>query len=240
MQRDWNVPLGTPVVPAVFPAKFTFSPYATPDCTNDYVAFPVNVSGSTKANLIGFNNLYESRPFDSHHNVSQPGDSGGALSARGKARVLLLGGEPLDGPRFLWWNFVSSRKERLAHAADDWRRFSVRSERFAAIRTQEDVTRHKPFPDLYLAALDGLHLERIRDALVSALPRLHELGRSGIPAMMIEGMEDRAIWPHVALAGFRAFFPKGTVHELTGVGHFIQEDAPEIVVPLIEEFCLRT
>jgi pimeloyl-ACP methyl ester carboxylesterase len=53
-------------------------------------------------------------------------------------------------------------------------------------------------------------------------------------------MRDRAIWPHVAIAGFRAFFPKGTVHELAGAGHFIQEDAPEVVVPLIEEFCLRT
>jgi len=30
------------------------------------------------------------------------------------------------------------------------------------------------------------------------------------------------------------------VHELARAGHFIQEDAPEIVVPLIEEFCLRT
>jgi len=104
----------------------------------------------------------------------------------------------------------------------------------AAFATRDECRAAIAFP------LDGLHLERIRDALVSALPRLHELGRSGIPAMMIEGMEDRAIWPHVALAGFRAFFPRGTVHELTGVGHFIQEDAPEIVVPLIEEFCLRT
>ena len=75
---------------------------------------------------------------------------------------------------------------------------------------------------------------------MGALPGLFELGQAGVPAMMIEGMQDRAIWPHVAIAGFRAFFPAGTVHELPGAGHFIQEDAPEIVVPLIEEFCLRT
>jgi pimeloyl-ACP methyl ester carboxylesterase len=30
------------------------------------------------------------------------------------------------------------------------------------------------------------------------------------------------------------------VHEVAGAGHFIQEDAPDIVVPLIEEFCLRS
>ena len=88
--------------------------------------------------------------------------------------------------------------------------------------------------------LDGLHLERIRETLVSALPGLYKLGQAGVPAMMIEGMQDHAIWPHVAIAGFRAFFPQGTVHELPEAGHFIQEDAPEIVVPLIEEFCLRT
>lgn len=41
------------------------------------------------------------------------------LSASGNARVVLIGGEPL-GARHIWWNFVSSRKERIAQAADDW------------------------------------------------------------------------------------------------------------------------
>jgi len=36
------------------------------------------------------------------------------------ARVLLLGGQPLDGERHLWWNFVSSSKERIDKAKDDW------------------------------------------------------------------------------------------------------------------------
>jgi redox-sensitive bicupin YhaK (pirin superfamily) len=41
-----------------------------------------------------------------------------ALSA---ARLLLFGGEPLDGPRFLWWNFVSSSQERIEQAKADWK-----------------------------------------------------------------------------------------------------------------------
>lgn len=41
------------------------------------------------------------------------------ISASSTARAVLIGGEPL-GHRFLWWNFVSSRKERLLQAADDW------------------------------------------------------------------------------------------------------------------------
>jgi redox-sensitive bicupin YhaK (pirin superfamily) len=43
------------------------------------------------------------------------------LRAEQTTRVLLLGGEPLDGPRYVMWNFVSSSKERLEQAADDWR-----------------------------------------------------------------------------------------------------------------------
>ncbi len=41
------------------------------------------------------------------------------LSADGPARVVLIGGEPL-GHRYLWWNFASSRKERVHQAAEDW------------------------------------------------------------------------------------------------------------------------
>ncbi|MBS0483410.1 MAG: pirin family protein [Proteobacteria bacterium] len=40
--------------------------------------------------------------------------------ARSPATVMVLGGEPI-GERFLLWNFVSSSKERLAQAAEDWR-----------------------------------------------------------------------------------------------------------------------
>jgi haloalkane dehalogenase len=104
----------------------------------------------------------------------------------------------------------------------------------AAFPTFEECRAAIAFP------LEGLHLERIRETLVGALPALFEMGQAGVPAMMVEGMRDRAIWPHVAIAGFRAFFPGRTVHELPQAGHFIQEDAPEVVVPLIEEFCLRT
>jgi len=38
----------------------------------------------------------------------------------GPARVMLLGGAPLDGPRFIWWNFVSSSRERIEKAKQDW------------------------------------------------------------------------------------------------------------------------
>jgi hypothetical protein len=51
-----------------------------------------------------------------------PGIARAALEATMPARLMLLGGEPLDGPRHIWWNFVSSSPERIRRAADDWRR----------------------------------------------------------------------------------------------------------------------
>jgi hypothetical protein len=43
------------------------------------------------------------------------------ITAHGAARVMLLGGAALDGPRHLWWNFVSSSKERIERAKADWK-----------------------------------------------------------------------------------------------------------------------
>jgi len=43
------------------------------------------------------------------------------LYAEGAARVMLLGGAPLDGERHIWWNFVSSSKDRIERAKQDWK-----------------------------------------------------------------------------------------------------------------------
>jgi redox-sensitive bicupin YhaK (pirin superfamily) len=43
------------------------------------------------------------------------------IAARSPVRLLLLGGAAMDGPRHIWWNFVSSSKERIEQAKSDWR-----------------------------------------------------------------------------------------------------------------------
>ena len=53
--------------------------------------------------------------------VLRPGDQI-VVSAVNAARVMLFGGEPMEGPRWSWWNFVSSRKERIEQAQEEWRR----------------------------------------------------------------------------------------------------------------------
>lgn len=42
------------------------------------------------------------------------------LRAKTPLKAMLFGGEPLDGPRHMWWNFVSSSKERIEQAKHDW------------------------------------------------------------------------------------------------------------------------
>ncbi len=52
--------------------------------------------------------------------VFRPGDRN-TIRALQPSRFMLLGGAALDGPRHMWWNFVSSRKERIEQAKDDWK-----------------------------------------------------------------------------------------------------------------------
>jgi redox-sensitive bicupin YhaK (pirin superfamily) len=42
------------------------------------------------------------------------------LRCRAPARLVVIGGEPLNAHRYMWWNFVSSRKERIVQASEDW------------------------------------------------------------------------------------------------------------------------
>ncbi|MCV3274274.1 pirin family protein [Roseobacter sinensis] len=53
--------------------------------------------------------------------ILRPGD---ALTVRAisNARMMLFGGAPMGGPRYIWWNFVSSRPDRIEMAKDEWRR----------------------------------------------------------------------------------------------------------------------
>ncbi|HYP52189.1 MAG TPA: pirin family protein [Pyrinomonadaceae bacterium] len=44
-----------------------------------------------------------------------------AAAGTSPARLMLLGGEPLDGRRHIWWNFVSSSGERIEQAKEDWK-----------------------------------------------------------------------------------------------------------------------
>jgi len=59
-------------------------------------------------------------PVPQHGMAVLPAGEGGVLAAVQAARVVVVGGEPLDGPRYITWNFVSSRRERILQAGEDW------------------------------------------------------------------------------------------------------------------------
>lgn len=61
------------------------------------------------------------------------------ITAVSPARLLLLGGAPMDGPRQIWWNFVSSSRERIEQAKADWR-----EGRFAAVPGESEFI---PLPE---------------------------------------------------------------------------------------------
>jgi redox-sensitive bicupin YhaK (pirin superfamily) len=70
--------------------------------------------------------------------IFRPGDRI-TIKANSDARVMLLGGAALEGPRHIWWNFVSSRKERIEAAKEDWRQG-----RFAAVPNESEFI---PLPE---------------------------------------------------------------------------------------------
>ena len=79
-----------------------------------------------------------------------------------------------------------------------------------------------------------LALGRIRDFVREGAAGVPALKAK--PAILIEGMLDRAIPPALAIADFRGLWPEGTVIEVPGAGHYIQEDAPEVAIAAIQAF----
>ncbi len=53
--------------------------------------------------------------------IFRPGDQISVRAGERGARIMVLGGATMDGPRHLWWNFVASSKERIEAAKEAWR-----------------------------------------------------------------------------------------------------------------------
>jgi redox-sensitive bicupin YhaK (pirin superfamily) len=70
--------------------------------------------------------------------IFRPGDRI-AVKANTAARMMFLGGDALEGPRHIWWNFVSSSKERIEQAKQDWK-----SGRFAHVPDEHEFI---PLPE---------------------------------------------------------------------------------------------
>ena len=63
--------------------------------------------------------------------IFRPGDSISLTAGPGGARLMLLGGATLNGPRHIWWNFVASSKDRIDAAKEAWREGDWQNGRFS-------------------------------------------------------------------------------------------------------------
>ena len=112
--------------------------------------------------------------------------------------------------------------ERMSVVNDVWiRAYS------APFETPEECLGGVEFP------LDNYHW-RIRDYVIEGIAGLAALRSK--PAMLAEGMCDHAIPPERAIADFEGLWPGRSVVRLPGVGHYCQEDAPQKLVELMQQF----
>lgn len=82
-------------------------------------AFPVPPAAERALYGVGNGFLLDGEPVPAHTLVVLAAGEEPLVSAEGDVRVALVGGDPI-GARFMWWNFVSSRKARIDQAAADW------------------------------------------------------------------------------------------------------------------------
>jgi redox-sensitive bicupin YhaK (pirin superfamily) len=77
--------------------------------------------------------------------VFRPGDRVSVRAGDQGARIMLLGGATMDGPRHIWWNFVASSKERIDAAREAWRAGDWQHGRFRL--PPDDDAEFIPAPD---------------------------------------------------------------------------------------------
>ncbi|HYD78636.1 MAG TPA: pirin family protein [Paucimonas sp.] len=65
--------------------------------------------------------IIDGAPLPAHHMAVLESGRTAIIEGKYRSRAMLLGGKPVDGDRFIWWNFVASDKEAIAAAKARWR-----------------------------------------------------------------------------------------------------------------------
>jgi redox-sensitive bicupin YhaK (pirin superfamily) len=77
--------------------------------------------------------------------VFRPGDKITVAAGNRGARLMILGGATLGGPRYIWWNFVASSRDRIEEAKEQWRAENWGKGRFDL--PINDRSEHIPLPE---------------------------------------------------------------------------------------------
>jgi hypothetical protein len=110
----WGEKAPVPMPFAVFYADVRLAPGATiplPDEHEDRGAYILSGEVTVGGQTFGASQML----------VFRQGDRIGLTAGPQGARMMLLGGQVMDGPRFIWWNFVASSKDRIDAAKEAWR-----------------------------------------------------------------------------------------------------------------------
>lgn len=81
----------------------------------------------------------DASPLEERHMAVLPAARPLTIEAETRARIMLLGGKPIDGDRIIWWNFVASSKAAIQQAKERWR-----AQEFGKV---PDETEWIPLPD---------------------------------------------------------------------------------------------
>jgi pimeloyl-ACP methyl ester carboxylesterase len=118
--------------------------------------------------------------------------------------------------------------ERTAHVDETWIRAYA-----APFPTPQDCIAARRFPECIADRETVEFMKSIRTPEATAAV-------TAKPAMYVHGEADRALPIDFSVGCFRDLWPDGPVVTLPGVGHFLQEDAPEAVSSMIEQFVQMT
>lgn len=110
----WGEKAPVPLASEAFYADATLAPFAAlplPDEHEDRGIYVIQGSVEVGADVFEAGRMM----------IFRPGDRISVKAGAFGARLLLLGGATLEGPRYIWWNFVASSKERIEAAKEAWR-----------------------------------------------------------------------------------------------------------------------
>jgi redox-sensitive bicupin YhaK (pirin superfamily) len=112
-------------------------------------SLPIDADADERAVIVAIGRAsLDGQPLETHSlYVLEPGVAM-TLRAETDARLMLLGGEAFATPRHVWWNFVSSSRERINQAKDDWK-----AGRFPTV--PGDDKEFIPIPDVPLTRSEG-------------------------------------------------------------------------------------
>ncbi len=112
--QAWGATVDLPLSTETFYADATLAPHASlplPDNHEDRGVYVLAGEVSQGGKTYGEGAMLVFRPLDS---ISVKAGSAGA-------RLMVLGGATMEGPRYIWWNFVASSRERIEAAKEAWR-----------------------------------------------------------------------------------------------------------------------